>query len=194
MKKEAGKLIADAWENPDVMSRLKTDAKAVAAEYGIAVPEGVELEAAICDDKISYVVLPEAGQEAGVARLETLPEFYGLGQVNEVIIAKVGKDPEFRKLVLSDTNAALNQIGVTVPEGHEIKVVENTAGKKYLVVPQAPSAEMSAEDLDKVAGGGAVTTAEVAQAVVEAAVEATTAGTTAEVAAEVVAAAVIVAT
>ncbi len=56
---------------------------------------------------------------------------------------------------MSDPHAALVEAGVEVPAGTTIKVVEDTADTRHLVLPVAPgdAGELSAEELEKVAGG-----------------------------------------
>ena len=56
---------------------------------------------------------------------------------------------------MSDPRAALAEVGVEVPAGTTIKVVENTADTQHVVLPVAPdnASELSIEELEKVAGG-----------------------------------------
>ena len=59
--------------------------------------------------------------------------------------------------LLSDPHAALAEVGVTVPAGRSVKVLEDTAETHHLVLPVSPAAagdgELSSEELEKVAGG-----------------------------------------
>ncbi|THF81671.1 NHLP leader peptide family RiPP precursor [Cohnella fermenti] len=58
------------------------------------------------------------------------------------IIKKAWEDPEFKQLLLADPQTALKQeFGVDIPEGVELKVVEETASSFYLVIPPEPSAD-----------------------------------------------------
>ena len=56
---------------------------------------------------------------------------------------------------MSDPHAALAEVGVEVPAGNTVKVMENTADTHHLVLPASPPAagELSSEELEKVAGG-----------------------------------------
>ncbi|MGI6149791.1 MAG: NHLP leader peptide family RiPP precursor [Limnochordia bacterium] len=65
---------------------------------------------------------------------------------------KAAQDEAFRKRLLADPRSALADLGVRVPEDVEIKVLEESAQLSYLVLPRNPE-ELSAEDLDAVAGG-----------------------------------------
>ena len=53
---------------------------------------------------------------------------------------------------MTNPHEAITQFGVTIHEGMEIKIVEETAQTAYLVLPFV-SDEFSDEDLDSVAGG-----------------------------------------
>ena len=71
------------------------------------------------------------------------------------IIAKAWRDPDYKAKLLTDPHAALAEVGVEVPPGTTLKVIENTADTQHLVLPVAPgnAGELSIEELEKVAGG-----------------------------------------
>jgi len=69
------------------------------------------------------------------------------------IIAKCWSDDSFKQKLMSDPSAVLKEMGVDIPEGLEVKTLENTDKVFHLVIPPKPD-ELSDEDLDKVAGGG----------------------------------------
>ncbi|MGI6149790.1 MAG: NHLP leader peptide family natural product precursor [Firmicutes bacterium] len=73
-------------------------------------------------------------------------------EVEAQVASKASQDESFRKRLLADPRAALGDFGVRVPEDVEIKVLEESARLSYLVLPRNPE-ELSAEDLDAVAGG-----------------------------------------
>lgn len=162
--KELGKLMAKVWEDPQLKAKLKADPKGVLAEYGVAVPAGLNLEVLECTKDTTYIVLPPTGTATGMKPLEKLPDSYGYGAVAKVVLTKAEKDATFRKLALSDPMAAMIQIGVELAPGHSVKIVEATPTKNFLVIPQPPKTELSLEELDKVAGGkkkkGSVSTSE----------------------------------
>ena len=69
--------------------------------------------------------------------------------------AKSLEDVEFRKKLIDNPKGVLKDAGVDIPEGGEIKFVENTANVNYIVLPYAPkSGKLSDDDLEAVAGGG----------------------------------------
>ena len=72
------------------------------------------------------------------------------------LIEKSWKDPEFRKQVVSDPKGMLEKhLGKKLPERLKIYVHEEDANTLHFSVPPAPSnvAELSDEELEKVAGG-----------------------------------------
>lgn len=185
MRKEIGKLIADVWEDAALKARFKADPKAVLGEYGVPVPAGVtDIRVVENDVNTMNVVLPPLGRETEVVRpLEELPSQPSMDALIRHFVTKAGKDPAFRALALGDPPAALKQLGIVIPAGYVVKVLEDTASLRYFALPMAPSAELTAEQLEQVAGGRREHTAVKTQAV-EAVVEATTVATTTEVAAE----------
>jgi hypothetical protein len=55
------------------------------------------------------------------------------------IISKAWSDEQFKRRLLSDTNATLKAEGVQIPEGFEVRAVENTDRVYHLVLPAPPS-------------------------------------------------------
>jgi len=68
------------------------------------------------------------------------------------LIAKCWSDDAFKQKLMSDPIPTLLENGIDIPEGLEVKTVENTDKVFHLVIPAKPE-ELSDEDLDKVAGG-----------------------------------------
>ena len=75
------------------------------------------------------------------------------------LIAKALEDDEFRKSLLDEPRAALEKIGgKPLPEGFNVRVMEEEANTLTIVLPQKPAAageeeELSDEALEKVSGG-----------------------------------------
>lgn len=63
------------------------------------------------------------------------------------LIAKCWSDDSFKQKLLSDPKSVLKENGVDIPEGLEVKLVENTDKVFHLVIPAKPD-ELSDEDLD----------------------------------------------
>ncbi len=73
------------------------------------------------------------------------------------VVAKAWADDDFKQRLLADPAATLQAEGITVPQGVELRAVENTDKVMYLMLPPKPSAELSDEQLDLVAGGNTST-------------------------------------
>ncbi len=71
------------------------------------------------------------------------------------IVNKATKDEAFRQRLLVDAKAAIKQeFGVDLPAGVKVAIHENAANVINLVLPpSADSRELSADDLELVAGG-----------------------------------------
>jgi hypothetical protein len=70
------------------------------------------------------------------------------------IIAKAWMDDGFKQMLLADPAAALKQEGIAVPDGVQVKAVENTDKVFHLVLPPKPTSdELSEDQLEAVAGG-----------------------------------------
>ncbi len=69
-------------------------------------------------------------------------------------IARAWTDEAYKAKLLADPHAALAEMGVKVPAGVTVKVVENTADTHHLVLPMRPDGELSDEDAERLAGGG----------------------------------------
>jgi hypothetical protein len=57
------------------------------------------------------------------------------------IIAKAWSDAEFKARLISDPRTVLEENGLTVPEGLELKVLEQTEKAMYIVIPYRPANE-----------------------------------------------------
>ncbi len=68
------------------------------------------------------------------------------------VVAKAWADAEFKQRLLANPTAVLRAEGVLIPEGNEVRMVENTDRLTYLPLPTKPD-NLSDEQLDQVAGG-----------------------------------------
>ena len=70
------------------------------------------------------------------------------------LIERAWKDEAFREALIRDPKGTLaREFSAEFPEQVEIEVVAETDRKKYLVIPQPVSGELSEEELEQVAGG-----------------------------------------
>jgi hypothetical protein len=71
------------------------------------------------------------------------------------VIDRAEKDSNFRKLLISNPREAVkSEVGVEIPSGLDIQVLEETDQKIYLVLPrESVESELSDDQLESVAGG-----------------------------------------
>ena len=79
-------------------------------------------------------------------------------ELEQKIIEKAMKDETFRKQLIENPSATLNnEFGFATPESVEIKVLEEEPGKIYIVLPRAAAdssgEELSDAELQNVSGG-----------------------------------------
>lgn len=73
-------------------------------------------------------------------------------EVEAAILAKAADDDGFRTRLLADPASTLkNELGLSIPEGYEVEVHEETGTTAHMVLPQ--SSRLSEAELTGVAGG-----------------------------------------
>jgi hypothetical protein len=82
----------------------------------------------------------------------------GRAEIEGRIIQRSLEDESFRRRLLEDPKAAVvEELGTRLPEGVEVKAVEESADTIYLVLPSASevgeAGELSDQELEAVAGG-----------------------------------------
>ena len=80
-------------------------------------------------------------------------------EIKRTLVQRSMEDEDFRQRLLDDPKAAVEQeLGTQLPEGVEVRVVQESGQSIYLVLPvrsaDLPPSELSDQDLDAVAGGG----------------------------------------
>ena len=71
------------------------------------------------------------------------------------ILNRASEDGEFRALLIEDPKSAISaEVGVTIPDGFNVEVHEDSANTVHLVLP--PSPQLTEAELERVAGGVAV--------------------------------------
>ena len=152
-----GEVVAKCWEDEAYKKRFIEDPESVLTEAGFAVEEGVTYKVVEQPKLVKYVVLPAEDPKEAVQ-----------------VVAKGFLNASERKDVI-------------IPEGAEVRIIQNTDDTHYMVLPASPKSLTQAE-LAMVAGGDSakvntnvVLNAEVTINAVEAVDMVTTAQTGAEV-------------
>jgi hypothetical protein len=91
-------------------------------------------------------------------RAMTEAEGGGRAEVERRLVERSLQDEEFRQRLLDDPKGTLEQeIGRGLPEGVQVRAVEESADTIYLVLPSASQVgeggSLSAQELDAVSGG-----------------------------------------
>ena len=86
----------------------------------------------------------------------------GRAEIERTLVQRSLQDDSFRQRLLDDPKAVVEQeLGSRLPEGVEVRVVEESARTIYLVLPSASplgeGEELSDRELEEVAGGGGTT-------------------------------------
>ena len=69
------------------------------------------------------------------------------------VVARAWADDAFKARLLAEPAAVLREEGFVLPEGVELRAVENTERVMYLTLPPKPSEDLTDEQLNSVAGG-----------------------------------------
>jgi hypothetical protein len=83
----------------------------------------------------------------------------GRAEMERRLIQRSIEDGEFRQRLLDDPKGTVNrEMGIRMPEGIEVRVVEESADTIYLVLPSASAlggqgGSLSDQELDAVSGG-----------------------------------------
>ena len=72
------------------------------------------------------------------------------------VVARAWRDAAFRQRLLAEAAQALREHGVEVPQGVQVRVVENSANLVRFTLPPKPAGDLTDEELDQVAAAGDV--------------------------------------
>jgi hypothetical protein len=78
------------------------------------------------------------------------------GQFTEQLLSRAERDPEFRRRLIEDPSSAIeDELGIDLPEGIRVRVVQEEPGEAVLVVPRhLEPGQLGDEELIAVAGAG----------------------------------------
>ena len=70
------------------------------------------------------------------------------------LLARMWTDDALKDRFMDDPATVLREHGIVVPEGYDIRAVEDSPAVIHVILPQRPAEEVNDEDLELVAGGG----------------------------------------
>ena len=79
------------------------------------------------------------------------------------VVTKTWQDEGFKRRLVADPRAVLQEYGIAVPDGQAVRVVENTAETVYVALPTKPAGALSDGQLARLAGEGQGATRKVGQ-------------------------------
>ncbi len=122
---DGARLVARAWVDSDFKRRLLEDARAAALELGLDPGPSPVVVALENTESVHHVVVCTLCSCYPRALLGPPPDWY--------------KSLPYRSRAVSDPRGVLEEFGLELDEGLEVRVVDSTADVRYLVVPRRPS-------------------------------------------------------
>jgi nitrile hydratase len=117
-------VVARAWRDPDFKRRLLEDATATLAELGVVDRRGGEIVALENTPAVHNLVVCTLCSCYPWPVLGLPPVWY--------------KSAPYRSRAVRDPRGVLRELGVTLPDGVEVRVWDSTSELRYFVVPQRP--------------------------------------------------------
>jgi nitrile hydratase len=122
--KNGARVVARAWTDPDYRDRLLEDATAAIAEFGFTGRQGEHMVAVENTEGTHNMVVCTLCSCYPWTVLGLPPVWY--------------KSAPYRSRAVRDPRGVLEEFGVRLPEGKEIRVWDSTAEVRYLVIPERP--------------------------------------------------------
>ena len=122
-----GEIVSKCWEDEDFKKKFVADPETVLADAGFKLEEGVTYKVIEAPKLVTYVVIP----------------YEGAKEVVQTISAKLLNRVESGEAI--------------VPEGVEVRIVQNTDDTRNLILPASPKT-LTAAELKAISGGDSVAT------------------------------------
>jgi len=121
---DGARLVARAWVDAAFKQRLLTDARAAAHELGLDAGPSPVVVAVENTEAVHYMVVCTLCSCYPRALLGPPPDWY--------------KSLPYRSRAVSDPRGVLNEFGVELDDGIELRVLDSTADIRYIVIPRRP--------------------------------------------------------
>ncbi len=118
------RVVARAWVDPAYKARLLQDGTTAIAELGYEVAQGAEIGVLENTPDIHNMVVCTLCSCYPWAVLGLPPTWY--------------KSAEYRSRAVIEPRAVLQEFGVTLPDGKNVRVWDSTAEMRYMVLPERP--------------------------------------------------------
>ena len=122
---DGARLVARAWVDPEFRQRLLADARAAAFELDLDPGPSPVVVALENTEAVHHMVVCTLCSCYPKALLGPPPDWY--------------KDFPYRSRAVSEPRAVLEEFGVQLEDGVEVRVVDSTADIRYLVIPRRPA-------------------------------------------------------
>jgi Nitrile hydratase, alpha chain len=129
---DGARLVARAWVDSGFKERLLADAREAALELDLDPGPAPDLVALENTEKLHHMVVCTLCSCYPKGLLGPPPDWY--------------KSLPYRSRAVSDPRGVLEEFGLTLDEGTEVRVVDSTADIRYLVVPRRPQGTESLDE------------------------------------------------
>jgi nitrile hydratase len=123
--RNGARVVAKAWTDPAYKRRLLADADAAIAEFGYTGLAGEHMVVVECTPTVHHMVVCTLCSCYPWPTLGLPPVWY--------------KSSPYRSRAVIDPRGVLQEFGVTIPDGVEVRVWDSTAEIRYLVLPERPA-------------------------------------------------------
>jgi nitrile hydratase alpha subunit len=121
---DGAKIVARAWVDPTFKERLLADARSAALELGLDPGPSPVVVALENTDDVHHLVVCTLCSCYPRALLGPPPDWY--------------KSLPYRSRAVSDPRGVLDEFGLELDDGVELRVFDSTADIRYLVIPRRP--------------------------------------------------------
>ena len=119
------RVVARAWRDPDFKRRLLNDGKETLSELGIGITGHIQdIQVVENTDTVHHVVVCTLCSCYPTPLLGPAPEWY--------------KSEAYRSRVVREPRRVLQEFGLELDQGMEVRVVDSTSEIRYLVLPRRP--------------------------------------------------------